>query len=117
MSNTKKQKIKGKVNRMNKSVRQVEKALIDKLIAYGVDVMPAIKAVHDLTRNVIWNKMTEEEKLMVFSGYSKNPSWWNRLFNRRPKRRADRDMLKTVDLNDERDLIFSDDDKPDKYYW
>lgn len=63
-----------------------------------------------------WDKLSEHEKLTVVN-YRKNPSHWNREMNRKPKRAEDRDKLKCVSLDEEDDKIFTEDKKPNIYYW
>lgn len=41
-----------------------------------------------------WDLLSYKEELMVFPGFSKNPSWWNRLYGTKPNRRHERDLLK-----------------------
>lgn len=51
--------------------------------------------------------------------YNKNPSWWNRLFNRRPKRRQDTIACKQI-INGKLDAEkaeFSHSNKPNNWYW
>lgn len=50
--------------------------------------------------------------------YAKNPSWWNRIFNNRPKKREahklEREASKGADLDS---MMWPADKKPNKYYW
>ena len=66
-----------------------------------------------------WDALSQEDQLRVIN-YSKSPSWFNRLFHTRPRRRESRDLLKKVDLKQEEnsiDPLFPHAKKPKTYYW
>lgn len=39
-----------------------------------------------------WNLLTFKEQGCIFRGYSRNPSWWNRLYGTKPNRRREHDL-------------------------
>lgn len=120
MSKTERDKIKGKYRaadrkydkEFHKNIKKMEKSKNMDFIAAYTLTKNAMNDKHPL------GKLSFKEQQKIFPGYTKNPSWWNKLFNRAPKRRDDRDKLKKIDLNtDCEGMVFTDDDKPDKYYW
>ncbi|VGQ13073.1 hypothetical protein SB5439_05137 [Klebsiella variicola] len=54
-----------------------------------------------------------------FVVYSKNPAWWNREFNNRPKRSEARQLCKAIAAGrkDADAAIFPLEHKPNYYYW
>jgi hypothetical protein len=73
-----------------------------------------------------WNKLSNLEKLTMVN-YSKSPSWWNRLFNNRPKKRNDKFLCVLIRklYNSEYGKFYVEDTyfdfshptKPNNYYW
>lgn len=43
-----------------------------------------------------WTLFTESERKIMFPNYSKSPSWWRRLYMRRPNRHTDKVKLKRL---------------------
>ncbi len=118
MSKTKRDKIRGRYRKQDKAYDDITEKLIKALKENGHSFTSAWTLIRNMIKSP-YHRLTEEEKLILGLHYSKNPSWWNNLFNRRPKRREDRDKLKKIDLKspDNDAIIFTDDDKPDSYYW
>ena len=114
MSDTHRHKNKGRVNRFRKITDREERRLRNKLIKQGWDFSPAYDAAL-MAHPDPWKEMTYEQQQGVFN-YS-NPGWWNRLTSLPKMRRDERDKLKTIDLNDERDLIFANGKKPYIYFY
>jgi hypothetical protein len=119
MGKTKKDKIRGKYNRANHKDSQEFDLIWKKMYRMNPDW--SFTAIWQLCRerkNSPYDNLTEKEKL-VLGNYGKNPSWWNLLFNRVPKRRADRDLLKKLKTNPDKadGCVFSVDRKPNAYYW
>lgn len=116
MGKTKRDKIRGKYRAEDRKYDKESDKKIERL--RKTKNMDLMSAYHLVRINDPWSKLSFKEQQKIFPGYSKNPSWWNRIFNRKPKRREDRDKLKKIDLKTETDgIIFTDDNKPNKYYW
>lgn len=117
MGKTKKDVIRAKYKRLNKKDTQEFNLFVDKMRNRNPDrdVM-YIWTLSKMWHSSPWDKLTEHEKLVIVN-YSRNPSWHNLLYNRVPKRRQDRDMLKKIDINDDNDYVFTLNNKPNAYYW
>jgi hypothetical protein len=119
MADTYKDKVRNKIKRIANEERKDFRKKVHKLRKKGIDNAYDVVRIEDEGTS-IWDRISEEDNQIANCKYSRNPSWWNREFNRVPKRRQDRDLLKVVTIEnaDEFDEVeWSDDNKPNLYYW
>lgn len=66
-----------------------------------------------------WDYRYHHDHKMEFVDYGKNPGWWNRLYNLKPKRQEARHLCRDIvdGLRDADEVLFPHCRKPNYYYW
>ena len=120
MSDTYKIKTKMKVKRKQNDLRKKERRLYQKLLRDGFSRDEAsFLSDRFYHKDCPYRNCKPEDYKHIFLQYSKNPSWWNRLFTTKRQRPNDRDLCKkvTIDCDDDSDMDFWPARKPNDYYW
>lgn len=115
MSNTYKEKLRNKFKREHHKADKKADKLLHKLIHHeGWSFHPAYHKSRKIADDPFDILSSEDQSRL--NRHWKTPSWFHRLFNRKPKRRQDRDLLRKVQIDsDSDDLVFTNDKKPAEY--